>query len=318
MTSRQGAERLRWTNFNGFANFSMSARDPDSDIANPGLYDFQVMLPDGWRVTTGNALQTKHFQVTPGAISDMSANPPFFPVGIAPILTISGTVPPTAGKDQRISVRSPSGPWRQMARGDVREFRIPAHPGVWEVAVSNDNGSSSVSRSVTVRNVPVQLSAAGKGGGNEVPGSRVVIDFEDITERDIREMPNGVGGLRWWNMIAYVAGQPAYTNNVTSGNYVGYNSSGHPARIWSPKPFSFVGGYFGVAWRRSHGETLRLQGWRSGELVYEDTIRLSYLGPIWFQADYRDIDRLDLATEHYWQFVSDDLSFIVPEPEAIE
>ena len=314
MKSPNGKEALRWTNFNGFANFSMSAEDPSADITQPGLYDFEVIVPGGWQLTTGNAVQTKNFERASGAVSDTRGTPPFFPVGIAPILTISGTVPPGAGEDRRVSVRSPSGEWQEMGRGGISQFLIPAHPGDWQVATGSDSEGRSVARRVTVGEFPVQLSVSGTGG--EAPsGKSVVVDFEDITDRTIREMPNGVGGLRWWNMIAYIAGQPAYNNNAVSGSYVGYNSSGHPARIWSTKPFSFVGGNFGAAWKRSHGETLRLRGWRRGELIYEDTITLSYLGPIWFQADYRSIDRLDLATEHFWQFVADDLSFVVAEQE---
>jgi hypothetical protein len=39
---------------------------------------------------------------------------------------------------------------------------------------------------------------------------------------------------------------------------------------------------------------------------------------VWFQADYADIDRLDLATDRYWQFVTDDLHFLVPEPVSFD
>jgi hypothetical protein len=316
MTSPQGETLIRWTNFNGFANFLMDAGNPEADIPNPGLYDFEVIVPPGWEATTGNVVQTKRFSVTPGAVADMSADPPFHPVGLAPTLTIGGTVP-TTDAETRVSVRPPSGEWGQMGRAGITQFNIPAEPGEWQIRMESDDGRQSVTRSVTVTEFPVQLSAGGTGAV-EQPGDEVVIDFDDVTSRDIKEMPNGVGGLMWWNMIAYGAGQPAYTNNLVSGEFVGYNSSGHPARIWSPEPFSFVGGHFGVAWHRAHGETLRLRGYRRGELVYEDAITLSYIGPVWFQADYADIDRLDLATDRYWQFVTDDLHFLVPEPVSFD
>lgn len=312
MTSPQGDTLIRWTNFNGFANFLMEAGNGEADVSNPGVYDFEVIVPEGWEVTTGNVTQAKRFSVTPGAVADMSADPPFFPVGLAPTLTISGTAPETDGETS-VSVRSPSGEWRQMGQGGIREFRIPVEPGDWQIRMADDDAKPAVTRSVTVTEFPVQLSAGGTGAGDH-QDDQVVIDFDDVTSRSIKEMPNGVDGLMWWNMIAYKAGQPGYTNNSVSGEFVGYNSSGHPARIWSPEPFSFVGGHFGVAWKAAHGETLRLRGYRRGKLVYEDAITLSYLGPVWFQADYQDIDRLDLATDHYWQFVTDDLSFVVPEP----
>lgn len=307
MTSPQGNSLIRWTNSNGFANFSMSARDPDADVSDPGLYNFDVVVPGGWELTTGNARQTKRFELAPGAVADMVADPPFFPVGIAPSLAISGLVP-GAAQDKSVSVRPPSGEWRQIASQGVMQFRIPVHPGEWQIAIGDDD--DRIVRSVEVSDFPVQLSAGG-GEADHPTGTHMVVDYEDVTEKSIREMPSGAGGLMWWNMVALQVA-PSYNNNAVSGNYVGYNSSGHPARIWSDDPFSFVGGHFGVAWQRAHGETLHLRGYRRGELVYEDSISLSYLGPVWFQADYNDIDRLDLATEHYWQFVSDDLSFVVP------
>jgi hypothetical protein len=311
MTSPQRNTLIRWTNSNGFANFSMSARDPNADVSNPGLYDFDVIVPDAWQLTTGNAHQTKRFEVTPGAIADMSASPPFFPVGIAPILTLSGIVPERVRQEQGVAVGSPDGEWRKAEIGRDGQFRVPVHQGEWQIAMGRDDQGQPVFRTVTVMNAPVQVSAGG-GGVDDPPGTGVVVDFEDVTQGSIREMPSGVGGLMWWNTVALKVA-PSYTNNAVSGHYVAYNSSGHPARIWSPEPFSFVGGHFGVAWNRAHGETLRLRGYRRGELVYEDSISLSYLGPVWFQADYRDIDRLDLATDHFWQFVMDDVSFVVPE-----
>ncbi|MDT8410137.1 MAG: hypothetical protein RQ741_11100 [Wenzhouxiangellaceae bacterium] len=36
---------------------------------------------------------------------------------------------------------------------------------------------------------------------------------------------------------------------------------------------------------------------------------LSAFGPVWFDAAYRSITRLELATRHYWQFVIDDPAF---------
>jgi len=38
---------------------------------------------------------------------------------------------------------------------------------------------------------------------------------------------------------------------------------------------------------------------------------LSYLGPTWFEADFRQIDRLTLSTGHYWQFIAEDMQFRV-------
>ena len=60
--------------------------------------------------------------------------------------------------------------------------------------------------------------------------------------------------------------------------------------------FDFVGAYFSAAWPQAEGEMLTLEAWRDGERVHADRLPLSHLGPVWFHADYRDIDRLRLAT----------------------
>jgi hypothetical protein len=159
---------------------------------------------------------------------------------------------------------------------------------------------------------PARLSRIVVGDAGPPAGSHaaetVTVDFESVTEKDIKEIPNGVGGLGWWNFVALKVA-PAYTNNAVSGHYVAYNSSGHPSRISARQPFDFVGGYFGVAWQQAEGETLVIKGWRGDVLAYEDHVPLSSLGPVWFDADYRSIDRIEFETTHYWQFVCDDLEF---------
>jgi hypothetical protein len=151
-------------------------------------------------------------------------------------------------------------------------------------------------------------------GQPDRPQARVlsIVDLESVSEKDIKEMPNGVGGLSWWNFVVLEVAT-SYANGAHSGNHIAYNSSGHPARIYHDAPFDFVGGFFAVAWARSNGETLHLRAWRGDELVNSDTIMLSNLGSVWFDADYRGITRLDIHTEHYWQFVSDDLTFRLNE-----
>jgi hypothetical protein len=77
--------------------------------------------------------------------------------------------------------------------------------------------------------------------------------------------------------------------------------------------FDFVGGYFSVAWHNAEGETLHIRAWRGDQLLAEDRLRLSHLTPTYFQADYQGITRLQFETEHYWQFVVDDLQFALPQ-----
>jgi hypothetical protein len=143
----------------------------------------------------------------------------------------------------------------------------------------------------------------------------IVEDFEGRHSAPLEKLPGGWSGLGWDFLIAvdnqFYAG-PGYVNGLRSGKMVGYNSSGHPVTITpdaGEESFDFVGGYFSAAWPSAHGEQLQVQAWRKGQLVGEEEISLSYLGPVWFQADYHRIDRLVLSTAHYWQFVTDDMAF---------
>jgi hypothetical protein len=98
-----------------------------------------------------------------------------------------------------------------------------------------------------------------------------------------------------------------------SGKYVAYNTSGYPVTIEREDGFDFHGGYFAVAWRFAEGETMQVKAWRGEELLGSESLTLSSMGPFWFDADYRDITRLEIATDHYWQFVADDLTFRLNE-----
>jgi len=133
------------------------------------------------------------------------------------------------------------------------------------------------------------------------------------------KVPNGLAGLDWFylNAIdAVFANAEGYVNTLSSGRYVGYSSSGHPVTISRPGGFDFYGGYFGVAMPAAEGETLRVAAWRRGTLVGEEDFTLSCLGAVFFDADYRSVDRVTLTTLHYWQFATDNLEIGVPAAPA--
>ena len=150
-------------------------------------------------------------------------------------------------------------------------------------------------------------------GEEEILGkpNKKLVDFEDVTYSTIQKIPNGVGGVNWNNLIAtdfLLYKGEGYVNNRMSGKYVGYNTSGQPVTISKEEGFDFYGGYFGVAWlNEAEGETLEIRAWRGDELIGEEEFHLSALGPFYFDADYRNITKLELKTKHYWQFVVDDI-----------
>lgn len=314
MIRPSGEIEVKRTNSNGFGNFSMSQSEDEAMIREPGDYTFDVVVPEGWSVTTGNKVQTKSFRFLPGSVGDMIADPPFYPVGLVQDLVVFGELE-EAPAGTTLTLSGDAGA-RPVALEDDGSFRAEVGEGPWTLSAHDGAGDLLLERGFSVPGAPVQLSRLlfdDSQAAEEAPLR--LVDFEGVTEKNLREMPSGVGGLRWFNMVALRL-DSGYTNNAISGHYVGYNSSGHPARIYHATPFDFVGAHFGVAWRRANGETLHLRGWRGEELVYEDSIELSYLGPVWFAADYRGITRLDLETEHYWQFVTDDMVFRIGPPPA--
>jgi hypothetical protein len=196
-------------------------------------------------------------------------------------------------------------------------FEFPAAPGPWTLIARKAGTAPSVERELVVRDAPVRLSTIVLGEPPVEPaGKRTTIDFESITSTPIMKIPSGVGGLDWvyLNVIDAVTGGAAYTNNVTSGRYVGYGSSGHPVTISRAGGFDFFGASFGLGSQEGEGETLRIQAFRGDAAVADDEVPISSLGPVRFDSAFHRIDRLVLTTRHYWQLVVDDMDVGLPAP----
>jgi hypothetical protein len=140
--------------------------------------------------------------------------------------------------------------------------------------------------------------------------AELVLDFEDVTRSPIRKLPTLYGGLTFENLVVVhqeVYRGEGYVNNTMSGKYVGYPSSGYPVEVRGDAPFDFYGAYLGVAWPVAEGEILTVTAFRGGRAVFEDRIRLSHLGPVWFGAGYPGVDMVRFQTQHLWPFVVDDI-----------
>ena len=322
VTTPDGKTFTERSNVGGFANFEMSRSERDAVLRKPGEYLFRVRIPPGWVLTSGNASQRTTLEELPGAPADLVSRNPPRPFGLAPRLVIggrvgirgdAGAVVPPVGVS--LSARSPGGATVDVPLAPGGAFEIPAEPGPWTLIARKFGSGPGVEREVVVRDAPVRLSAIVLGDASVEPsGRRTTIDFESITETPIMKIPSGVAGLDWFylNAIDAVTGGDAYTNNVTSGRYVGYSSSGHPVTISRPGGFDFFGASFGVGHPDGEGETLRIQAFRGDAVVAEDELRLSSLGPVRFDAAFHRIDRLVLTTRRYWQFVVDDMEVGVP------
>ena len=309
-----GSVRFVRSNVNGYANFSMQLGG-DADINTAGAsYRFDALPPPGWTLTTANGRQTTTFREIPGSITGLGADNPPAVVGLAPPLTLSGAWPAHAGTT--LSAESPDGAVTRAIPLDTDGvFSVALAAGSWRIV-----GGSGERREVRLAYTPVVLAPPTAGDAapqHAGPLQDVIVDFDDNTRSFIEKLPGGYAGLDWDYLLAvdnqYYKG-PGYVNGNVSGALVAYNSSGHPVTIRAEQPgarFDFVGGYFAAAWDNAEGETLHLRAWRDDDLAAETALTLSHLAPVYLQADFTAITRLEISTEHYWQFVADDLHFRV-------
>lgn len=319
MTRPDGTTVVRRSNLNGFANFTNSMISSPVDVSEPGEYTFELIVPEGWKLTSGNKIQKINYRAGTTERSSIIAEKVPIPVGVIQEPRIDGSI---KRKDKNelnfIEVYSIS-PSNKIKKLDVDEngkFSIfgkyAEEYGEWTIKAIDRKNNKEYMRKVKLDTIPVKMSTILIGEENvQKKSDKKLIDFEDITYSTIQKIPNGVGNVNWYNLIVtdfLLYKGEGYVNNRMSGKYVGYNTSGQPVTISKEEGFDFYGGYFGVAWRNSaEGETLEVKAWRGEELIGEEEFELSALGPFYFDADYRNITKLELKTRHYWQFVTDDI-----------
>ncbi len=321
MTRPDGKRSIARSNLTGFANFALSRRQRHALIRRPGEYKFRLLVPPGWELTSRNAEQTSHVEELAGAPADLVSRDPIKPFGLAPKLSLAGRCLRRradgslgAAPGARVEVEGPGGRRAAVTVAADGTFTIAAVPGRWRLAVRAAASPFPLVRVVEVRDAPVHV--GGLVLGQELPaptsGRAQVVDFDSVTGVYTAKIPSGVAGLDWdyMNVIDAVWPDhaPGYVNTLASGRYVGYNSSGFVATISRRERFDFHGAYFGAALEQAHGEQLHVRAYRDGVLVADDELVLSVLGPVWLAADYRDVDRVVLATERYWQFAVDELT----------
>ena len=312
----EGTSTNRRSNYNGFSNFAASATDEDAPISTTGEYAFEVIPPPGWYVTTGNQRQVVTVSELPGSIGGLVMNHLPHPIGLAPHLEIRGNADNLRSvfEDDELIATAPDGTVYGIESDAEGLFVMPATPGEWLIG---GQSSSVPARKVLVRNVPVFMSAAPQPDDAVGDSDGIVLGFDDLTPGStLRKVPNEYGGLNWSGLNAisfnFTSGE-GYVNTAQSGEYLSYSSSGHPVIISSDTPFDFIGGYFGIAWPNAEGETIRARAYRGDTLISEDAFRGSAYGAVYFAANYRDVTSIEFTTDHAWQFVVDDMEFVVPE-----
>ena len=305
------------SNISGFANFRMAARVAQADVRTAGSYTITAAAPAGWRITSGNAVQSASFRLLEAAPVGIVADTLFVPIGVAPDLTISGRVAidPAAPEASRGTLRaiSPRGASVVVPMAGDGRFSLPAETGDWQLVHTSTTGNART-RTLQVGDYAVVVSALSDRGGATAPKrTRVTVDFDSLTTSDtLFEIPRGYGGLNWSNWVALHQkrnGAAGYVNGAVSAEYVAYNSSGHPASFGSAQAFDLAGLHLAVARPDAEQHDVIIRAWRGETLVHEDRLRTSTAGPLYFDADYRDITRVELSSAAYWQVVIDDLVY---------
>jgi len=302
---------VKKTNVDGYANFygsTFEGMENVTSIRKPGRYSLRLLVPDQFDLTTDTLMQTVEVMPLQGSIGGLIANNVPKISGFKRKLTLVGQT--TAIDDLSVNATSRDGSKQSAKIDDRGRFELPVTKGTWTI--------KSKERTITVdiSDTPVQLA---KTFGTESKPSRnptTTVTFDDmIRDEGVLKIPNGYAGLDWDNWVIthkHFYKGAGYKNGAVSGDYVVYNSSGHPASISRTEPFDFVGGYFSVSFDSAEGEGFDVKAYRGDQLVYHDVIELSRFGPVHFMADYRGITKLEFSTQHYWQGIADDLQFRLP------
>jgi len=291
---------FRSSNLAGFTNFAMSSDEDDKDITEPGAVSFNVEIPEGFDLTTGNPSQEGRIFPVDGAPAGLALDPPMPFMGIAPTRTIESR---SDGVNRMSCAQGDT--VIPAARWDDR-LVCTVGPGVWDVSWQVSDGAP-IERQVTVSDWPIRVpvrAESGEGPADTVLTFDGIIDSENIQEMAASE------GFVWHNLIAVhrkFYGGWGYVNGTVSGEFSAYNSSGHPATLSSSEPFTFHGAFISVAWPEAKKARVRIEGYAGDQLVAEDAFFASNLRPIWFDANWDKVDRVVFSHDRYWQLVIDDL-----------
>ena len=313
------------SNKNGYANYKMSlGSDKHKDIEKGNeIYEFKVIEPPNWRITTGNAIQKILFLNKVGSPGGLVADKAPNWVGLAPELFIKGKLvgPNNAAlpKDASVTFQRSNRKSKRLRLRKDGSFLLSVDPGMWSIVFESASSNWKLKREVIATNVPIEMIDVSVGQKYPPPQEKLIIEnFDWIKNSKLEKIPNGHNGLNWDYLLAMHhqnSSGPGYINVLKSGHAVAYNSSGHPVKITSKEGevFDFIGGYFTAAWAKANGEILKLEAFRSNKRVAIHELKLSHLGATWLDANLRSIDKLIFSTKHYWQFGTDDMHFRLPK-----
>jgi hypothetical protein len=283
----------------------MSTTSRKAQIRSAGSYTFAVSIPPGWVSTGGGEVQTMAFDLIEGSPAGIGSAEMVKPVGIAPVRLVRGR---TASEAATVSFSGSGEVLLQATLKPNSGFNINVPDGADVIMVDGPGFGRSLTLSTYPTDLGILASQRAAMGADAILET---IDFNDVTSRGLRKIPSGHAGLNWFNLNAisrdFQGGNEGYVNGNTSGDHLCYTSSGHPAELWSDKPFGFHSVMLSSAWLRSEGEICIVESWQADRLVARDEITVSALTPVHYAPMLPDITRVRFSSKHYWQIAVDDL-----------
>lgn len=320
VTRPDGSKTWVRSNIDGFANLEASLGDKDAVIYETGEYQIRAVFPKGWQTKSASQRQSLVMREQSNARSGLVPEATCRPIGAMPVLEIRGIVRAQDGSSLNnlsvVATHRDEGTRLDLTIGDTGEFRGIGTQGPWRLEVRDSAGQVVHARDFRLEHAAVHFSdiIVGQTRAPELDTSYEELDFDGfVVGQSLFELPSGYGGLNWLNLISvhnrfYRGG--GYVNGTISSEFVAYNSSGAQALVWvDDATFDFKGAYVAVAWPRGNEDKVRFRAWRGETLAYEDHVFVSNRGPVFFDASYEDITRLEVVHGNYERVVLDNFQF---------
>ena len=318
ITRPDGSIASNTSNIAGFTNFQVGRGVPDeAQFFEVGSHGVEAFAPDGWKITSDMRPNESLNTIADSNVGGkMILTPPCAHIGVGADVQVSGVVALTDDLGHSDISLKVSGGGVQEGDVDVDSdggYRFPSEPGRWQLTATNKKTGAETVREFEVVSASVVLSEISfEEVLPERSGESITINFDDVTTSDtLYEIPSGYHGLDWLYWISTHVkfyGGWGYVNGAISGEFIAYNSSGFPGSFASEEGFDFIGAYLTAAWPRGEQDSAFIRAWRDGELVHEDRVAISPNGPVYFMADYRDVEKVEFSLENYERIVIDDIS----------
>ncbi|WP_417247863.1 hypothetical protein [Celeribacter sp.] len=299
------------SNLNGFANFVLGAGSEDADIRHEGRGVLNPVAPRGMFFSSDANARVFDAIAVPDSVSGLAVQPtfPFLGLAVSPQVTVHAY--------DAIALTCSHGSDTQSVPFADHSFASCAIPPDlaeedWHISVEfTDGGTRDLGNIVPgFRNIILSAlvdSAAPEASALKMEGFDTV-----LTTRDVREMPRLADGLTFHNLVVAhrrFYGGPGYVNCVTSGEFLAYTSSGHPATISKSGGFVPVSMELGYAWDGAGEGHAIIEGYRDGEVVHSINLKLSTSYPVTFLPQWGHIDRMVIRHSSYWQVLVDDFTY---------